>query len=158
MNTEINTFLTFKIGIHVFGISVGKVLEISEYRAPRIVPESPVYMRGVVEFRDQVIPLIDTAQKFGLPAIIENETTCMVVLDLINTELSKKYKVSIIVDSVSDVFEANDNELIPLNDEYRPGYVPASYRTDNGLVLILNADKIFSSKDIISIEEIVNNL
>jgi purine-binding chemotaxis protein CheW len=158
INNDINTYLTFRIGIHFFGVSVSKVLEISEFRLPRIVPECPQFMRGVIEFRDQVIPLIDAAQKFGMPAIEANENTCMVVLDLFNDELSKKFKVSIVVDAVSDVFEAESNELKVINDEYRPGYITSSYRSESGLVLIINADKIFSSKDIISIEEIVNTL
>jgi purine-binding chemotaxis protein CheW len=158
MKTDINTYLTFKIGTHSFGVNVGKVLEISEYKEPRSVPESPIYMPGVIEYREQVIPLIDTAVKFGLPSIQINDTTCIIVLDLINSELSKKFKVAIIVDAVSDVFEATDNQLMALNDDYRPGYIAGSFKSEKGLVLMMDADMIFSNKDIISIEEVVSNL
>ncbi len=158
MKTDINTYLTFKIGSHAFGVNVSKVLEISEYREPRSVPESPVYMPGVIEYREQVIPLIDTAVKFGLPSIQINDTTCIIVLDLVNSELSKKFKVAIIVDAVSDVFEAADNQLMVMNDDYRPGYIAGSFKSEKGLVLMMDADMIFSNKDIISIEEVVSNL
>lgn len=158
MKTDINTYLTFKIGSHSFGVNVSKVLEISEYREPRSVPESPVYMPGVIEYREQVIPLIDTAVKFGLPSIQINDTTCIIVLDLVNSELSKKFKVAIIVDAVSDVFEAADNQLMVMNDDYRPGYIAGSFKSEKGLVLMMDADMIFSNKDIISIEEVVSNL
>jgi len=158
MKTDINTYLTFKIGSHSFGVNVSKVLEISEYKEPRVVPESPVYMPGVIEFREQVIPLIDTAVKFGLPAVQINDTTCIIVLDLVNRELAKKFKVAIIVDAVSDVFETNDNQLMALNDEYKPGYIAGSVKSEKGLVLMMDADMIFSNKDIISLEEVVSNL
>lgn len=158
MKTDINTYLTFKIGSYAFGVNVSKVLEISEYREPRSVPESPVYMPGVIEYREQVIPLIDTAVKFGLPSIQINDTTCIIVLDLVNSELSKKFKVAIIVDAVSDVFEAADNQLMVMNDDYRPGYIAGSFKSEKGLVLMMDADMIFSNKDIISIEEVVSNL
>lgn len=158
MKTDINTYLTFKIGSHSFGVNVSKVLEISEYKVPRSVPECPVYMPGVIEFRGQVIPLIDTAVKFGLPSIEINETTCIIVLDLLNTELSKKFKVAIIVDAVSDVFEADENQLLSLNDEYKPGYISGSFKSEKGLVLMMDADSIFSNKDIISLDDAMSNI
>lgn len=157
MSNELYTYLTFKIGIHLFGVDVSKVLEISEYKVSQPVPDSPAYMKGVIEFRDQVIPLIDSGLKFNLPAIEITEVTCMVVLELFNIELNKKFKVAIVVDAVSDVFEANTSEKLAMDDDFKPGYVHASYKTDGGLVMVLNADKVFSDKDIIAIDAIMGH-
>ena len=158
MSNELNTYLTFKVKEYTFGISVDKVLEISEYPTPKSVPESLAYIRGVIEFREQVIPLIDCGIKFNLKPIEINPLTCIVVLDLNNEQLSKNYKVGIVVDAVSDVFEAEESELMSMEDDYRPGYVKSSYKGNNGLVLILDANKVFSEKDIIAIDEVVKDI
>ncbi|MFT3741019.1 MAG: chemotaxis protein CheW [Breznakibacter sp.] len=155
MSTELNTYLTFKVGNHFFGVDVSKVLEISEYKKPQPVPDSPAYMSGVVEFREQVIPLIDCGLKFNLPAIDITEVTCMVALEVYNEELGKKFNAAIVVDAVSDVFEANNAEKLSMEDDFKPGYVLASYKTDKGLVIVLDADKVFSDKDIIAIDAIM---
>ncbi len=158
MSNELSTYLTFRVIDHHFGVSVDKVMEISEYKQPKPIPESPAYMLGVVEFRDQVIPLIDTAQKFNLPPIDINPLTCVVVLELENIDLAKKFKVAILVDAVSDVFEADDEEIKTLSDDFSPEYIKASHKTENGLVMILDADKVFSVKDVITLDKLIVNL
>lgn len=157
MTSEIFTYLSFRIGRHVFGVDVSKVLEIGEYKIPKPVPESPVFMLGLIEFRDQVVPLIDGGLKFGLQPIEINEVTCMIVLELFNQELSKKFKAAIVVDAVSDVFEASAAEKLSMDDDFKPGYIQMSYKTESDLVLVLNADKVFSEKDVIAIDTIMGN-
>jgi purine-binding chemotaxis protein CheW len=154
MSNDINTFLSFRVNNHYFGVDVSKVLEISEYKMPQPVPESPAYMCGVIEFREQMVPLIDCGVKFGLRPIEIGEVTCTIVLELYNTELAKKFKAAIIVDAVSDVFESSTYENLSMDDDFKPGYVQSSYKTDNGIVMILNADKVFSDKDIIAMDAI----
>ncbi len=158
MSTEQTTYLTFRVLSHQFGISVDKVLEISEYKVPRTIPESPSFMLGLIEFRDHVVPLIDTAQKFGMPPTEINPMTCMVVLELENIDLAKRFRVAILVDAVSDVFETNDEDIRDMSDDYRPGYITASYKSENGLVMLLDADKVFSIKDVIAIDKLIMNL
>lgn len=155
MSKDLSTYLTFKVLDHYFGVSVDKVMEISEYKQPKPIPESPSYVLGVVEFREFVIPLIDTAQKFNLNPIHINPLTCMVILELENTDLAKKFRVAILVDAVSDVFEADNEEIIKLTDDYSPEYIHASYKTNNGLVMILDADKVFSIKDVIALDKLI---
>lgn len=158
MNQEQNTYLVFKIGNQPFGIHVDKVLEISEYKEPKPVPESPAYMKGVIEFREHVIPVIDTGTKFNMPPIAITPTTCIVVMELINPLLSKKFRIAVMADAVSDVFEATEEGMRVMVDEFKPGYILASYQTADGLVMILNADLVFSDKDVIAIEEAMGNL
>lgn len=158
MNNELNTYLTFKVKDHTFGVSVDQVLEISEFSTPKPIPESPSYMLGVIEFRNQVVPIVDCGEKFNLKPIDINELSCIVILDLYNDDLSKRFKVGIVVDAVSDVFEAKPEQLMSMEDDYRPGYILTSYKTDDILVLILDANKVFSEKDIITIDQIVNKV
>jgi len=157
MSNTSSTYLAFKISDHLFGVNVDKVMEISEYRAPKPIPESPSYVLGVVEFREHVVPQIDTAQKFNMPPIDITAMTCMVVLELQNLDLAKKFRVAILVDSVSDVFEATEDNTVPFTDDFHPQYLTASYKTNHGMVMILDADKVFSIKDVIALDKLVRS-
>jgi len=155
---EQNTYLSFKIGEHSFGVSVDKVLEISEFKTPKPIPESPAYVLGVIEFRDQVVPVIDSAVKFNLGSVQVVETTCIIILELYNEGLGKRYSVGVVVDAVSDVFESNQDSLMAMHDDYRPGYIIASFKNDDNLVMILDVDQVFTEKDIISMDTIIHKL
>ncbi|MBN2166580.1 MAG: chemotaxis protein CheW [Marinilabiliaceae bacterium] len=158
MGNELSTYLTFKVKDYLFGINVSKVLEITEYSIPKTMPESMSYISGIIEFREQVVPLIDCGIKLNMSSIDINPLTCIIVLELFNESLSKKYKAAIIVDAVSDVFEAFQDDLMLMQDDYRPAYITASFKSENGLVLILDADKVFNEKDVIAIDQYINDL
>jgi purine-binding chemotaxis protein CheW len=158
MNQELNTYLVFKIGNHPFGIHVEKVLEISEYKEPKPVPESPSYMKGVIEFREQVIPVIDTGLKFNMPSITITPTTCVVVMELMNPLLSKKFRIGVLTDAVTDVFDATEENRMAMDEEFKPGFISGGCQTAHGLVMLLNADLVFSDKDVIAIEEAMGNM
>ena len=82
MDQVINSYLTFSVGNNTFGIHVEKVEEIKEYISPKAVPESLPYVKGVIDHRDEVIPVIDAAQKFNLGKIEITPQTCIVVLEI----------------------------------------------------------------------------
>lgn len=156
MSQEVNAYLTFSIGDNLFGIHVEKVIEIKEYTQPKAVPESMAYVKGVTDHREQIIPVVDAAAKFNLGQIEITPQSCIVVLDINKVDGSGIMSVGILVDNVSDVFEADESKLRAIDNDYKPGYILSSYQNNDDLIMILNADKIFSETDIISIGEIMN--
>ncbi len=155
MSQEVNAYLTFSLGDNVFGIHVEKVVEIKEYTVPKSVPESMSYVKGVTDHREQIIPIIDAAAKFNLGEVPITPQSCIVVLEINKADGSGMMSVGILVDAVSDVFEADDSMLKTIETDYRPGYISASYQNAEDLIMILNVDKIFSEKDIISLDEVL---
>jgi len=158
MSQEVNAYLTFSIGDNTFGIHVEKVIEIKEYIEPKSVPESLAYVKGVTDHRDQIIPIIDTAAKFNLGQVEITPQSCFVVIDINKGKGQGVITIGILVDAVSDVFEADESKIKTIETDYKPGYILASYQNNDDLVMILNADKIFSETDIISIGEVLDSV
>lgn len=157
MDQVINSYLTFSVGNNTFGIHVEKVEEIKEYISPKSVPESLPFVKGVIDHRDEVIPVIDAAQKFNLGKIEITPQTCIVVLE-IEKHTGDLFKIGILVDNVSDVFESDPEKVKKIEDDYKPGYISATYRTEELLVMILNANKVFSDIDIVAMDKMIGEL
>jgi purine-binding chemotaxis protein CheW len=155
MSQEVNAYLTFSVGTNVFGVHVEKVIEIKEYTSPKSVPESMSYVKGVTDHREQIIPIIDAAAKFNLGQVEITPQSCIVVLEIKKADGNGMMSIGILVDAVSDVFEADESMLKAIETDYKPGYILASYQNEDDLIMILNADKIFSEKDIISLGEVL---
>ena len=155
MNQDVNAYLTFSIGDNRFGIHVEKVVEIKEYVEPKPVPESMAYVKGVTDHRDQIIPVIDTAAKFNLGQVEITPQSCFVVLDISKGSGKGIMTIGILVDAVSDVFEADQSKLKPIETDYKPGYILSSYQKNDELIMILNVDKIFSEVDIVSLDDVL---
>ncbi len=155
MSVKVNAYLTFSVGNNTFGVHVEKVIEIKEYKEPKAVPESMTYVKGVTEHREQIIPVIDAAAKFNLGQIEITPQSCIVVLNIIKGD--GIMNIGVLVDAVSDVFEAEDTQLKEIETDYKPGYIKASYQKNDELIMILNADKVFSETDIVSLDKIVKS-
>lgn len=155
MSEGVNAYLTFSVGNNTFGVHVEKVIEIKEYEEPKTMPESMVYVKGISEHRNQIIPVIDAAAKFNLGQIELTPQSCIVVLDVIKA--GGMMSVGVLVDDVSDVFEADETELKEIESDYKPGYISASYRRNDELIMILNADKVFSETDIIALDRVLQS-
>ena len=158
MNQSTNSYLTFKVNDNTFGIHVEKVIEIKEYSEPKSIPESMPYVTGIIEYLDEVIPLIDTATKFNLGKITVAPQTCIIILEIVNEQKNSTSKIGVIVDDVSDVFETDPAQIKALKNDYKPKYISSTYKLDDNLVMILDSNKIFSKKDIIALDKIIEDL
>ncbi len=158
MNQSTNSYLTFKVNDNTFGIHVEKVVEIKEYSEPKSIPESLPFVTGIIEYLDEVIPLIDTAVKFNLGEITIAPQTCIIILEIINEQKNSTSKVAIIVDAVSDVFETDPKQIKALENDYKPKYISSTYKLNDTLAMILDSNKIFSEKDIIALDKIIEKI
>lgn len=156
MASIINSYLTFKIGEEIFGVNVAKVMEIREYLRPKPLPQTLPFVSGVIEYLDEIIPLINTGIKFGMAPVTIQPETCIVILQLISDSLGKTYRVGILVDNVADVLECEDSSMKGISDDYKPQYIHSTYTTDDKLVFILNADVVFNQKEIIGMLDMTN--
>lgn len=155
METAENTYLTFKVGDGVFGVSVARVVEILEYKEPISRSNVQPYMLGLMEHRGGVIPLIDTGVKFGMESIKIHDQSCVVVVSAGNAD--DELNIALLVDEVSDVVEAEESLKQTIDQSYKPGYVSAALKHNEGLVMLLDAQKVFSDTDIISMKELLNS-
>src|SRR4051812_48437174 len=103
MDRSLTSYLTFKLGDELFAASVTKVIEILEIPKITKVPRSPEFMRGVVNLRGNVLSVVDSRVKFGLPSVEDTVSTCIIVMNiqLENQEIT----LGLIADAVKEVVE-----------------------------------------------------
>lgn len=157
MNEEIkksNSYLSFKIGDSSFCINVNKVLNILELTKITIVPQSPDYMLGVINLRGEVLPVVDARIKFGIPKQENTINTCIIVLDI---EFEKEMAhIGLLVDSVIEVFEIDDEALLPppgIGSKYKSDFIKGIFKTENEFIMQLNIDKVFTSDELLIVND-----
>jgi len=157
LTDTLNSFLSFRLGDELFAANVGKVLEILEIPKITKVPRSPAFMRGVVNLRGNVLPVIDARTKFGLPAIADTINSCILVLNL---ELEGKEMVmGAIVDHVQEVMEIDESSIQPLptvGAKYRTEFIEGMVKQDDQFIMLLNIDLLFSNDEANIIQDIAS--
>src|ERR1700752_4881483 len=103
MERSLTSYLTFKLGDETFAANVSKVIEILEIPKITKVPRSPDFMRGVVNLRGNVLSVIDSRTKFGLPPVDDTVNTCIIVMNI--TIEGQEITVGLVVDAVKEVIE-----------------------------------------------------
>ena len=140
-----NSYLTFKLGDENFGVHVSQVLNILEMTRITEVPQSPDYMKGVINLRGMVLPVIDTRIKFGLPETEYTNNTCIIVMDL---ELEgDEVHIGAIVDEVLSVTEINDSQIQPppsIGNKYRSEFIYGMANVEEDFIMLLDMKEVLS--------------
>ncbi len=145
---ELEQLLTFLIGEDEYGISILRVREIAEYRPLTPVPMTPSWMRGVMNLRGIVVPVVDLAAKLGLEAAQVSRRTCLIIVE---TEIDdEKIVIAVMVDSVSRVVDVSGSDIqepppFGLGIDFVPGLV----RVDERLIVLLDLTAILSSAELV---------
>jgi len=142
-------FLSFKLGKELFAVSVRKVLEVLEKQPFTEVPETPDFIRGVINFRGEIVPVADTRVKFKLPPLGEKEKFVIIIMELQFNE--ETILIGTTADAVRDVIEIADEEIkvVPnMGSHINPEFISGMVQRDEKFIMILNVDKVFSSQEI----------
>ena len=149
-----DSYLSFKLGEEEFAAHVGKVLNILEMIKITEVPMAPSYMKGVINLRGAVLPVIDTRIKFGMPATVYTPNTCIVVMDIDMD--GDSVHVGALVDSVQAVLEITSEGILPppsIGSRYKSEFIEGVANIDDRFVMILNMDMVFSSLELSAMKE-----
>jgi len=152
--TETTQYLTFKLDNEVFALDVAKVREILEYTTVTKVPQTPDFMRGVINLRGSVVPVIDLRLKFGMPATEQTVNTCIIVTDVGMD--GETVQLGALADSVQEVdeMEPDQIEAAPhIGTKLDTNFIKGMGKKDSNFVMILDIDRVFSSGDLASINQ-----
>jgi len=141
------TYLAFMLNKELFAIQVDKTLEVLENNKITVIPNTPDYIEGVINFRGDILPIINTKAKFAL--LQENETGIIIVLELNHN--NKKQLIGITADAVKGVINImlKDIQKTPeMNSEIKQEFISGVYRHDDKFYLLLDSDKVFSLDEI----------
>jgi purine-binding chemotaxis protein CheW len=147
-------YLTFTLAAEEYGIGILKVKEIIGMMPITTVPQTPEYMKGVINLRGKVIPIVDLRLKFGLEAIGYTERTCIIVVEI--TGDGRKIQIGILVDSVSEVLniKAVDIENTPdFGSNLNTDYILGMAKTGGRVKILLDIDKVVSTEDIGAVDK-----
>jgi purine-binding chemotaxis protein CheW len=147
--TETVQYLTFKLSDEVFALDVAKVREILEITNITKVPQTPDFMRGVINLRGSVVPVIDMRLKFGMGATEQTVNTCIIVVE-INMDGDTTI-LGALADSVQEVVEMEPEniEAAPhIGTKLNTDFIKGMGKVDSRFVMILDIDKVFSSDEL----------
>jgi purine-binding chemotaxis protein CheW len=146
--TEIRPYLTFKLDEEIFALDVGKVREILDYTAITKVPQTPEFMKGVINLRGAVVPVVDMRQKFNMLTQERTVDTCIIVVEIaIDNEPTI---LGALVDSVQEVFELEPSQIEPaprIGAKLNTDFILGMGKRDDSFVIILDIDKVFSLEE-----------
>ena len=156
MNEEVNTstagkYLTFALAHEEYGVPVLKVREIIKMMDITPVPHVPAHMKGVINLRGKVVPIVDLRIKFGLPSDAYTERTCIIVGQV--ERAGRPIMLGMIVDSVSEVLNisADEIEAMPtLGQGVETEYMHSVAKVKGTVKLLLNLDKVLSADSLLA--------
>jgi purine-binding chemotaxis protein CheW len=157
-NNQTNSYLTFKLGEEEFAVHVNNVLNILELSDITKIPKSPEYMKGVINLRGSVLPVMDTRLKLGMSATEFTANTCIVVMDLdVNGD---KIYLGSLVDKVEAVHEIEEDSIQPapeISKGIDNNFLKGISKINDQFIQVLQVENIFSNKELKQVSEIKQN-
>lgn len=150
----LQSYLTLKLLNEYFAVNVNNVTEVIEPGDITEVPETPDYIRGIMNFRGDILPIIDLRIKFNMPEKIGGEEPVVIVLDMIVND--KKVVLGAIADSVRNVIEVDINTITKLPEigtKFNTEYIYGIIKKNDDFIVLLDIEKIFSVDEITIILE-----
>jgi len=137
-------YLTFALGDEVFAMDIRTVREIIQYGAMTTVPLMPAFVRGVINLRGAVVPVIDLQARFGRPAADVSKKTCIVIFDSMRD--GERVELGLMVDAVSEVIEIATDQIEPppnFGTAVRRDFIQGMGKVAGRFVIVLEPDKAF---------------
>ncbi|MBN1345404.1 MAG: purine-binding chemotaxis protein CheW [Phycisphaerae bacterium] len=144
-------YLTFKLADEIYGLEILKVREIVKIMDITLVPQMPGYVKGVVNLRGKVIPVIDLRLRFGLPEAEYTDETCIIVVNLGGTE------TGVVVDTVQEVADIRDSQIEPppsVGHDVDTKFILGMGKVGERVNILLDIDRILGGEEIAALEAI----
>ncbi len=145
-------YLTFKLAEEEYGVEILKVREINGVMDITTVPQMPVYMKGVINLRGKVIPVIDLRLKFGFEEIEHTEQTCIIVVDV-------GKEIGIIVDTVSEVLDIKGESVEQppaMGGSVDTSFILGMGKVGDAVKILLDIDKVLTTDELVDIASAAN--
>ncbi|MSN25083.1 MAG: chemotaxis protein CheW [Geobacter sp.] len=146
-------YLTFVLDEEVFAVDVARVREILELNNITKVPQVPDFMRGVINLRGCVVPVIDLRLKFGMQETAQTVNTCIIVVEV---EMDgESIVLGALADSVQEVIEMESSQIEAaphIGTHLNTEFIRGMGKHDGGFVMILDIDRVFSGAELVAVQ------
>ena len=144
-----NSYLSFVLNDELFAINVKNVLEVLQSAEITPIPKTTDYIKGIINFRGEVLTVVESRKKFNMPSAPDSFEEIIIVLEL---EIGDIFvKLGVTVDRVKDVIEIKSSNIKPIPDlglKYNPDFVVGALKIEEGFLMILDAERIFSTDEV----------
>ena len=149
-------YLTFTLANEDYGLEILKVREIIGMMDITAIPQTPAYVKGVINLRGKVIPVIDLRLKFGLPPMEYGERTCIIVVEV---KTQDAMQMGVVVDTVSEVMNINGGDIEPapsFGTRVDTKYILGIAKARGTIKILLDIDQVLSPKELAGLEGLGN--
>lgn len=150
-------YLTFTLAQEDYGLEILKVREIIGMMDITAIPQTPPYIKGVINLRGRVIPVLDLRLKFQLPAVAYGERTCIIVVDVQCGQ--GVVQVGLVVDAVSEVLSVTGEDVEPppaFGTRVDDTFILGLAKTRGAIKILLDIDRVLNSSELAGIEAMSN--
>jgi purine-binding chemotaxis protein CheW len=152
--TETTQYLTFKLGDEVFALDIAKVREVLDFTAVTKVPRTPEFMRGVINLRGNVVPVVDMRLKFGMTKTEKTVNTCIIIVEI---SLDGDTTVlGALADSVQEVIDLESDKIGPapkIGTRLKTDFIKGMGKRSDEFIIILDIDKVFSVDELSLVQD-----
>ena len=152
--TEMTQYLTFRLDEEIFALHITKVREVLDYTVVTKVPRTPDFMRGVINLRGSVVPVIDLRLKFGMSATESGVNTCIIITEVqVDNET---VVLGALADAVQEVLDLDAGSIAPppkIGTKLRTEFIKGMGRQNDRFIIILDIDKVFSTEELASVRQ-----
>jgi len=149
-----NQYLTFTLDDEVFALEIAKVREVLEFNGVTKVPRTPEFMRGVINLRGSVVPVVDLKRKFGMGATERTVDTCVIITEV---ELEGDRAIlGTLADSVQEVLDLEPGQIEPpprMGTRLSTEFIRGMGKRDEQFLILLDIDKVFSADELAGVCE-----
>ncbi|KMY02489.1 chemotaxis protein CheW [Pseudomonas syringae KCTC 12500] len=153
-------YLTFMLGGEMFAIGILGIKEIIEYGSLTVVPMMPAFVRGVINLRGAVVPVVDLSARFGRQNSAITRRSCVIIIEA-NSEDGQPQDVGLLVDNVSAVLEIPASQIEPppnFGARIRADFISGMAKVDGKFVIVLEVDRVLSIDEMSSLAEASQSL
>ncbi len=155
---EETQYLTFLSGTEIFGVGILHIKEIKEYVTVTTIPMMPDFVKGVINLRGNVVPIIDLPVRFGRGKSTLSKRTCVIIVEV---EFEDEFMdIGILVDAVNEVIDIPASSIEPapsFGSKIRIEFISGIGKLENQFVILLNINKVLSVSELSAIEENVSS-
>ena len=156
--SETRQYLTFKLEDELYALSISQVREVLDFTKITKVPRTPEFMRGVINLRGNVVPVVDMRLKFGMPKAENTVDTCVIIVEIIVDDESTV--LGALADSVEEVIELEPEQIEPapkIGTRLNTEFIKGMGKRDDDFIIILDINKVFSTDELAIVQESSEN-
>lgn len=151
-DTQKGKYMTFKSGDEYFALGIQYVNEIIGFQKITVIPETADYIKGLINLRGKIIPVIDVRLRFKQPPFEYNDRTCIIVIDV------KSTVVGLIVETIAEVVTIDEENILPppsigRGDKVQNKYVYGIGKVGDSVKLLLDPDKLLNDEELNALEQ-----